>query len=92
MFSVMLAVEWHLSLPVRHPLALLNWPEFHFCSLMGVMVFFARLPVDAVSIAPMYTQPVHAAEVGIVAVIVPPRSPVGCGAVEGANVVVLVCC
>ena len=79
-------------MPVRHPPVLLNWPEFHFCSFMGVMVFFARLPVDAVSIAPMCTQPVHAIEVRVVAVIVPPSYLVGCGTVEGAHVIVLVCC
>lgn len=76
---------------VRHPLAMLNWPEFHFCSLMGVMVFFACLPVYAISIAPVNTQPVHPIQVGVMAVIVPPRSLVFCGTVEGAHVVVLVC-
>lgn len=77
---------------VRHPLAVLNWPEFHFRSLMGVMVFFARLPVYAISITPVNARPVHAIQVGVMAVVVPPRSLVFCGAVKGAHVVVLVCC
>lgn len=74
----------------QHPLAVLNGPEFHFRSLMGVMVFFARLPVDAVSVALVSAQPVHPVQVGVMAVIVPPRSLVLCGAVKGAQVIVLV--
>ena len=71
---------------------MLNWPEFHFRSLMRVMVFFARLPVYAISIAPVNAQPVHPIQVGVMAVVVPPRSLVFCGTVKGAHVIVLVCC
>lgn len=81
-----------MLVPVRHPLALLQWPEFHFRLLMGVVVFFAGLPVYTISIAPMNAQPVHPIQVRVVAVIVPPCSLIGCGTIKGAHVVVLVCC
>lgn len=77
---------------VRHSLAILNWPEFHFCSLMGVMVFFPCLPVYAISIAPVNTQPVHPIQIRVMAVVVPPRSLVFCHTVKGAHVIVLICC
>lgn len=93
MFCVFSLVgEWHLLELIGHLLTMLNWPELHFRSLIGVVIFFACLPVDAISVAPVCTHPVHPIQVGVMAVIVPPRSLVFCGTVKGAHVIVLICC
>lgn len=90
MFSVFC---WVASASASQTILLRYWPEFHFCSFMGVMAFFAHLPVDAVSTAPMCTQLVRAAEVrGMCGSRCTPTLLGDCGTVEGSHVIALICC